>query len=106
MQLRNYLPKTLFGRMLSIIMVPMILVQLITIFIFYERHWDTVTRHMASQLAADIGLLADRLGLSFAAIKCSPLPCRVFDIALSTARRPSTLLRSSSLCLATTTIGG
>ena len=62
MQLRNYLPKTLFGRMLSIIMVPMILVQLITIFIFYERHWDTVTRHMASQLAADIGLLADRLG--------------------------------------------
>ena len=62
MQLRNYLPKTLFGRMLSIIMVPMILVQLITIFIFYERHWDTVTRHMAGQLAADIGLLADRLG--------------------------------------------
>ena len=48
MQLRDYLPKTLFGRMLSIILVPMILVQVITIFIFYERHWDTVTRHMAS----------------------------------------------------------
>ena len=62
MQLRNYLPKTLFGRMLSIILVPMILVQVITIFIFYERHWDTVTRHMASQLAAEIGLLVDRLG--------------------------------------------
>ena len=62
MQLRNYLPKTLFGRMLSIILVPMILVQVITVFIFYERHWDTVTRHMAGQLAADISLLADRLG--------------------------------------------
>ena len=62
MQFRNYLPKTLFGRMLSIIMIPMILVQLLTIFIFYERHWDTVTRHMASQLAADISLLTDRLG--------------------------------------------
>ena len=62
MQLRNYLPKTLFGRMLSIILVPMILVQVITVFIFYERHWDTVTRHMASQLAAEIELLADRLG--------------------------------------------
>ena len=58
MQLRDYLPKTLFGRMLSIILVPMILVQVITIFIFYERHWDTVTRHMASQLAAEIELLA------------------------------------------------
>lgn len=62
MQLRNYLPKTLFGRMLSIILVPMILVQVITVFIFYDRHWDTVTRHMASQLASDISLLADRLG--------------------------------------------
>jgi len=62
MQIRNYLPKTLFGRMLSIILVPMILVQVITVFIFYDRHWDTVTRHMASQLASDISLLADRLG--------------------------------------------
>lgn len=62
MQLRDYLPKTLFGRMLSIILIPMILVQVITVFIFYERHWDTVTRHMAEQLAADISLLADRTG--------------------------------------------
>ena len=36
MQLRDYLPKTLFGRMLSIILIPMILVQVITIFIFYS----------------------------------------------------------------------
>jgi len=62
MQLRDYLPNTLFGLILAIILVPMILVQVITIFIFYERHWDTVTRHMASQLAAEIELLADRLG--------------------------------------------
>ena len=62
MQLRDYLPKTLFWRMLSIILIPMILVQVITVFIFYERHWDTVTRHMAEQLAADISLLADRTG--------------------------------------------
>ena len=40
MQLRNYMPKTLFGRMLGIILVPMILVQIVTVFIFYERHWD------------------------------------------------------------------
>ena len=33
MQLRDYLPKTLFGRMLSIILIPMILVQVITVFI-------------------------------------------------------------------------
>ncbi|MDC0476925.1 ATP-binding protein [Alphaproteobacteria bacterium] len=62
MQLREFLPKTLFGRMLSIILVPMILVQVITVFIFYERHWDTVTRHMAENLSSEIAFLIGGLG--------------------------------------------
>ena len=62
MQLREFLPKTLFGRMLSIILVPMILVQVITVFIFYERHWDTVTRHMAANLSSEIAFLIGDLG--------------------------------------------
>ena len=61
MQLREFLPKTLFGRMLSIILVPMILVQVITVFIFYERHWDTVTRHMAANLSSEIAFLISDL---------------------------------------------
>ncbi|MGC6516419.1 MAG: ATP-binding protein [Candidatus Puniceispirillaceae bacterium] len=62
MRLRTYLPKTLFGRMLAIILVPMILVQVITVFVFYERHWNTVTRYMASSLASEISLLVDEIG--------------------------------------------
>ena len=62
MQLREFLPKTLFGRMLSIILVPMIFVQVITVFIFYERHWDTVTRHMAPNLAGEMALLVSDIG--------------------------------------------
>ena len=64
MQLREFLPKTLFGRMLSIILVPMIFVQVITVFIFYERHWDTVTRHMAANLSSEIAFLIGDLGSS------------------------------------------
>ena len=48
--------------MLSIILVPMIFVQVITVFIFYERHWDTITRHMAANLASEIAFLIDGLG--------------------------------------------
>ena len=48
--------------MLSIILVPMMIVQVITVFIFYERHWDTVTRHMAANLASEIAFLIDGLG--------------------------------------------
>ena len=62
MKIRNYLPRSLFGRMLAIILVPMLLVQVITVFVFYERHWDTVTRYMASSLASEISLLVDELG--------------------------------------------
>ena len=62
MQLREFLPKTLFGRMLSIILAPMIFVQIITVFIFYERHWDTVTRHMASSLTSEFAYLLEGIG--------------------------------------------
>ena len=61
MQFRRYLPKTLFNRLVAIILVPMFLVQLITVLIFFERHWDSVTRQMADALASEIRLLIDRL---------------------------------------------
>ncbi len=48
--------------MLAIILVPVILVQLITVLIFYERHWDSVTRQMAGALAGEITLIVDRAG--------------------------------------------
>jgi len=42
--------------------VPIILVQIISVIIFYERHWDWVSRHMSKNLAKDVGLLIDELG--------------------------------------------
>jgi two-component system osmolarity sensor histidine kinase EnvZ len=57
---RISLPRTLFGRMLLIILTPLIIVQLVTVLIFYERHWDTVTRYMSDTLAADIAVVVDR----------------------------------------------
>ena len=48
--------------MLAIILVPIILVQIISVSIFYERHWDWVSRHMSKNFAKDLGLLIDELG--------------------------------------------
>ena len=62
MQFRSFMPKTLFGRMLGIILVPMILVQIVTVFIFYERHWDSVTRQMAGSLAGEIDNVVRQTG--------------------------------------------
>ena len=54
------LPRTLFGRMLLIVLTPLIIVQVVTVLIFYERHWDTVTRYMSDTLAADIAVVVDQ----------------------------------------------
>ena len=44
---KRYLPGALFGRSLLIIVTPVVALQLVATLIFYERHWDTVTRRLA-----------------------------------------------------------
>lgn len=50
----NMIPTTLMGRSALIIVVPLILVQVISTFIFYENHWETLSRRLAQNLAGDI----------------------------------------------------
>src|SRR5512134_4173026 len=54
--LRRYLPKSLLGRALTILAAPIILVQVIAIWIFFDNHVDAVTRNAARSLAGEIGL--------------------------------------------------
>ena len=52
--LKRILPRTLLGRSLLIIVTPLILLQVISTFVFYDRHWDTVARRLAGAVAGDI----------------------------------------------------
>ena len=61
MRLRNIFPRTLFNRLLLIILLPLLIVQLLTITVFYVRHWNTVTRHMSQNLIADIAIIIDQI---------------------------------------------
>jgi len=54
--LRRYLPKSLLGRALAILAAPIILVQIIAIWVFFDNHVDAVTRNAARSLAGEIGL--------------------------------------------------
>lgn len=53
---KRYLPKSLLGRALTILAAPIILVQVIAIWIFFDNHVDAVTRNAARSLAGEIGL--------------------------------------------------
>jgi len=59
--MRRMAPSGLLGRSLLIIMVPMILLQVVTAVVFYERHWDTVMRRLAIAIAGDLATVRDLL---------------------------------------------
>lgn len=54
--LKRFLPNTLFWRFALIIFLPIVLLQALTIYIFYDRHWDTMAERLAESLVSDIQL--------------------------------------------------
>jgi len=55
--IKGFLPRGLFWRSLLIIVTPMILLLGIASYVFFERHFDTTTRRMARDVAADIAFM-------------------------------------------------
>lgn len=55
--LKPAIPESLFGRFLLIIIIPTVLVQLIATYVFYERHWSSVSRHMVVALAGEVAFV-------------------------------------------------
>jgi two-component system osmolarity sensor histidine kinase EnvZ len=62
--IKRILPRTMFGRSLLIVVMPLILLQAIATWVFYDRHWAAVSWRLSAAVAGDIGLLVDALKLS------------------------------------------
>lgn len=59
--LKRLLPHGLLGRSLLIIVTPLIVVQIVSTYIFYATHWDTVAKKLANAVAGDIGAVIELL---------------------------------------------
>lgn len=76
------LPRSLLGRSIMIIVTPVVMLQVVSAWVFYDSHWNTVTRRLAQSVAGDIA----------ATIQMMPRPIteertqRVFRIARQTMR--------------------
>ena len=55
--IKRFLPRGLFGRSLIIIVAPMVLLQGVVTYVFFERDLDATTRRLARDVAADCALL-------------------------------------------------
>lgn len=58
---KRFLPRTLFGRSLMIMMTPVVLAQAIATFVFYDRHWETMTNRLAFGVAGEIAMVIDQM---------------------------------------------
>ncbi len=54
-------PKSLYFRFLLITIIPVIAIQIITTYIFYERHWDSLSRNMVASLTGEVASIINSL---------------------------------------------
>ena len=56
-RLRRILPRGLLARSLLIIVVPLVLLQIVSGIVFYDRHWSNVSSHRSNSLAGDVAMI-------------------------------------------------
>jgi len=60
-RLKTLLPRSLLGRSLLIILVPLVLLQVVALRVFYGSNLDVVSRRLSSAVAGEIALTLDEL---------------------------------------------
>jgi two-component system, OmpR family, osmolarity sensor histidine kinase EnvZ len=59
--IKRLLPRTMFGRSLLIVVMPLLLLQAIATWIFYDRHWAAITWRLSTGVIGDIALTVEAL---------------------------------------------
>lgn len=55
--LKRYLPKSLYARVLVIVILPIFLMQSFITYVFFNRHWDLVSANLSANVAGQIALV-------------------------------------------------
>ena len=59
--MRNILPRTLLARSLMILIIPVLLTQIITVYVFFDRHWGKMANRLAYAVAGEVAIVAEQL---------------------------------------------
>jgi two-component system osmolarity sensor histidine kinase EnvZ len=55
--IKRFLPRTLLGRSLLILITPVVLIQVITTYMFFDRHWNKMATRLAFALSGEVSML-------------------------------------------------
>lgn len=81
--LKKFMPKSLFGRSIIILMTPLIVVQVILSYIFFERHTDAILDSLAKGIAGDMQMVCDLVDSNMPIDKISALAKKNFDFTVT-----------------------
>ncbi len=56
---KNLIPKGLMARSLLIIVLPLIIIQVVTTFVFFQKHWERVSWRLATLMRGDISTILE-----------------------------------------------
>ena len=59
--LKKFTPRTLFGRSMLIVVTPVIILQVIVAIVFFNNHWDNITRRLSLAIGGDIATIINLL---------------------------------------------
>src|SRR5271167_2622718 len=59
--IKRFLPRSLFGRSLMILVTPVVLLQIVATYVFYEQHWETMSKRLSGGVAGDVAMVIDVL---------------------------------------------
>lgn len=85
LSIKTFLPRTLFGRSLLIMVTPVLLMQVIAAYIFFDRHWSKMTERLAYAVAGEIAIVASR-------VEIDPKPEHIRDISATVAQNLGLLI--------------
>jgi two-component system, OmpR family, osmolarity sensor histidine kinase EnvZ len=90
---KRLLPRTMFGRALLIVVAPLVLLQAIATWVFYDRHWAAVSWRLAAGVIGDIALVIDAMQVAGSEADIS----RLLDRAAAVTDLEFTLSRGEKL---------
>ena len=59
--IKRFLPRSLLGCSILIIVVPLILLQVVTTYVFFNRHWDTISLLLSRSFSGNISMVIDTM---------------------------------------------
>lgn len=58
--IKNFLPRTLFGRSLLILVIPILVIQIVTTQVFFDRLWKSMTYRLSYAVSGEINVMAEQ----------------------------------------------